>query len=141
MKRIELKAIFPNEDNKEEYFVSLGDKNNELIILIPTNKANAHNVLIAKTQEVQARPSLHEVLIKQLKFNKCTLIRCEIYFYKEEIFYCYLVFIKNKKEYKMDLKVTDGISIAIRENKEIVIKKEILISQGILIKNLNFLLT
>lgn len=132
MLEFKIKAIIvdPNKIVANTTIYLFNKRNKILLPIIMTNRA-AEKIILARRNELEPRPHVHnttERIIKALggKIESIIINKCQ-----GKVFYSYVRIIRNKKEYDVDSKPSDSISIGLRSNAPIFVKENVYKKTGI----------
>jgi len=134
MKKIKLDVLGlsrKGQDFQQAYALVLSEENGPRRLPIVIGYTEAQAIAIALENIPLDRPLTHDLFITFL--NKMNVAIKEVVIVKLEknIFYSEIVFLKDNKEYRLDSRTSDAITMAIKSKAPIYINEEILDRVGI----------
>lgn len=124
------------------FVIFLKSDHYEKVLPIFIGPVEAQAISMASLKKKTKRPLTHELISRILEADEMTVVKVEITDFKEETYFADL-FIQKKKYYEkdsdkgvfvIDSRPSDAVVLAIKYEKSIYIKKNILENNGILLK-------
>ncbi|MGI6219964.1 MAG: bifunctional nuclease domain-containing protein [Bacteroidaceae bacterium] len=131
---IQVWGVVESNKSSNAYALILGEKEGTRHLPVIIGKAEAQYILIARQQIFTPRPLTHDLFLKVLSAVGWSLEYVEIYKENEGVFYAYLALRQGADSedfYHMDARTSDAIAIALKAQKPIFVKEEILDRLGV----------
>lgn len=129
--KVSIKAIIPAPATPDFYTIYLLSTRLSTLLPVKIYSDSAENLMLAVQGRKSPRPHIHDTtrrIIKALKGKiKCALIHSEL----AGVFYTYLQIGTKKSSLEIDIKLTDGLAIALMEKAPIYVSKRVLNKCGI----------
>ena len=109
----------------DKYTAYLFSKNGNVVIPIKLDLLAVENLLITQQNIPQVRPTLYDTFERCLKISGSKLCCLYIYMMYEGIFYAYLRIFQNGKTMDVDIKLSDGLCMAIKSKVPIMVDESI----------------
>ena len=136
MLKVELKEIAIASDGSYALILLMTD--NGEIVPISVDLVQARAITIGRTKEKPARPLTHDLLLNTLSVLNAQLIRVEITELKDGTYFSHLLIENRGIEFEIDARPSDAIALAVRQNADIYVSKEI-IEQNSLVEDMSYL--
>ncbi len=134
MKKIKLDILGlsgKGQGAQQAYALVLSEAEGTRRLPIIIGHAEAQAIAIALENMHSVRPLTHDLFVSFLENISATIKEVVITKLKSNIFYSKIIFVHNKKEYALDARTSDAVTMAIKTGAPIYIDEEILDRVGI----------
>jgi bifunctional DNase/RNase len=109
----------------DKYTAYLFSTNGNVVIPIKLDLLAVENLLITQQNLPQVRPTVYDTFERSLKISGSKLCCLYIYLMLDGIFYTYLRIFQNGKTVDVDIKLSDGLCMAIKAKVPIMVDDSI----------------
>ena len=106
-------------------YILLHTEDKKYTIPISVGPAEATAIIMALEGIKTTRPLTHDLFVHFISMHNFKVLRIEIYEFINRKFYCKLLYKKGLRQFKIELRPSDGLALAVRLGTPIYIKPDI----------------
>lgn len=123
---LEVLNIADSNKSANAYALILGDSENQRHLPVIIGVAEAQSIAIELKGMSVPRPMTHDLFVELVRHTSFSLQYVEIYREADGVYYSHLVYADESRSFELDARTSDAIAIALRSDKPLYVKREIL---------------
>lgn len=123
---LEVLNIADSNKSANAYALILGDSENRRHLPVIIGVAEAQSIAIELKGMSVPRPMTHDLFVELVRHTSFSLRYVEIYREADGVYYSHLVYTDENISFELDARTSDAIAIALRSDKPIYVKRDIL---------------